>query len=78
LINSVLVSSTKKGNIISIVNGVITLANTTAALTVGDELTIEIDIDNVAKQGTDPSVTLTSVDEKIDDFYDTFDADMAL
>lgn len=50
MINSVLVSSTKKANIISVSNGVITLANTTAVLTVGDELTIEIDVDNVAKE----------------------------
>lgn len=42
---SVLVSSTQKGNIDSVVNGVITLANTTANLTVGDDLTIEIDTD---------------------------------
>ena len=49
---SVLVSSTAKSNITSVVNGVITLANTTAELSVGDELTIEIDIDNVAKEAT--------------------------
>lgn len=42
---SVLVSSTQKRNIVSVVNGVITLANTTASLTVGDDLTIEIDTD---------------------------------
>lgn len=47
---SILVSSTAKNNIVSVVSGVITLANTTAALTVGDELTIEIDIDNIAKE----------------------------
>lgn len=56
LINSVLVSSTKKANIVSVVNGVITLASTTANLTVGDELTIEIDIDNVAKTSDIPTV----------------------
>lgn len=50
LMASVLVSSTKKANVISVVSGVITLANTTAALTAGDELTIEIDIDNIAKE----------------------------
>lgn len=42
---SVLVSSIQKGNVVSVVNGVITLANTTANLTVGDDLTIEIDTD---------------------------------
>lgn len=47
---SILVSSTAKNNIVSVVSGVITLASTTAALTVGDELTIEIDIDNIAKE----------------------------
>lgn len=52
LVASVLVSSTKKGNVVTVQNGVITLASTTAALTVGDELTIEIDIDNVAKEAT--------------------------
>lgn len=53
---SVLVSSTAKNNIVSVVNGVITLASTTAALTVGDELTIEIDIDNVAKEATSQEI----------------------
>lgn len=53
---SVLVSSTAKNNIVSVINGVITLANTTAVLTVGDELTIEIDIDNVAKEATSQAI----------------------
>jgi hypothetical protein len=47
---SILVSSTAKNNIVSVISGVITLASTTAALTVGDDLTIEIDIDNIAKE----------------------------
>lgn len=37
-----------------------------------------IDLSGVAQQGSDPDVSLTSVDGKIDDFYDTFDADIAL
>lgn len=53
---SVLVSSTAKNNIVSVVSGVITLASTTAVLTVGDELTIEIDIDNVAKEATSQEI----------------------
>lgn len=56
MLASVLVSSTKKANVTSVVNGVITLASTTANLTVGDELTIEIDIDNVAKTSDIPTV----------------------
>lgn len=56
LVASVLVSSTKKGNVVTVQNGVITLASTTANLTVGDELTIEIDIDNVAKTSDIPTV----------------------
>lgn len=51
-----LVSSMQKGNVVSVVNGVITLKSTTAALTVGDELTIEIDLDNIAKKTDIPSV----------------------
>ena len=53
---SVLVSSTAKNNIVSVVNGVITLASTTANLTVSDELTIEIDIDNIAKEDTSQEI----------------------
>lgn len=35
------------------------------------------DLSTVAKQGSNPNTSLTSVDEKIDGFYDTFDADIA-
>ena len=38
---------------------------------------IELDTSDLAKQGSDSAVTLTSVDEKIDGFYNTFDADIA-
>ena len=36
------------------------------------------DLSTVAKQGSNSNTSLTVVDEKIDDFYDTFDADIAL
>lgn len=49
---SVLVSSTAKDNIVSVEEGIITLADTTAELNTDDTLTIEIDIDNVAKEDT--------------------------
>lgn len=35
------------------------------------------DLSTVAKQGSNPNTSLTSVDEKIDGFYNTFDADIA-
>lgn len=38
---------------------------------------IELDTSDLSKQGHDTTVTLTSVDEKIDGFYNTFDADIA-
>ena len=37
-----------------------------------------IDTSDLAKQGSNPDTSLTGIDEKIDDFYDTFDADIAL
>ena len=39
---------------------------------------IDIDTTEIAKQGDDSGVTLTGVDNKIDDFYYSFDADIAL
>ena len=42
------------------------------------DLVTRSELSDVAKQGDNPDVSLTSVDEKIDDFYDTFDADIAL
>ena len=51
-LSSVLVSSTAKDSIISVSNGVITLSNKTAPLKATDILTIEIDVDNVAKEST--------------------------
>ena len=36
------------------------------------------DLSTVAKQGSNSNTSLTVVDNKIDDFYDTFDADIAL
>lgn len=51
-LSSVLVSSTAKDNIISVSNGVITLSDKTASLKSTDILTIEIDVDNVAKEST--------------------------
>lgn len=56
LLASVLVSSTKKGNVVSVLNGVITLDSSTAILTNGDDLTIEIDIDNGAKESTSQTI----------------------
>ena len=38
---------------------------------------IDIDTSDLAKQGTNPNTSLTVVDDKIDNFYDTFDADIA-
>ena len=38
---------------------------------------IQIDDTTLAKQGTNPDTSLTIVDDKIDDFYDTFDSDIA-
>lgn len=37
-----------------------------------------IDTSDLAKQGSNPNTSLTGIDEKIDDFYETFDADIAL
>lgn len=75
----VICSSMQKNNIDSIVSGVVTYKNTIPVLASGDHITFEVDLgDNGAKQGSNPNVSLTSIDEKIDDFYDTFDADMAL
>lgn len=51
-LSSVLVSSTAKDNIISVNDGVITLSDKTASLKSTDILTIEIDVDNVAKEST--------------------------
>ena len=51
-LSSVLVSSTAKDNIISASNGVIILSNKTASLKSTDILTIEIDVDNIAKEST--------------------------
>lgn len=51
-LSSVLVSSTAKDNIILVSNGVITLSDKTASLNSTDILTIEIDIDNIAKEST--------------------------
>lgn len=70
---SVLVSSTAKNNIVSVVNGVITLVNTTANLTVGDELTIEIDIDNVAKEVTSQEI-LSDIGD-LDDIIEAINGD---
>ena len=41
------------------------------------DLVTRSELSGVAQQGDNPDVSLTSVDEKIDDFYDTFDADIA-
>lgn len=51
-LSSVLVSSTAKDNIISVNNGIITLSDKTASLKSTDILTIEIDVDNIAKEST--------------------------
>lgn len=51
-LSSVLVSSTAKDNIISVNDGLITLSDKTASLKSTDILTIEIDVDNVAKEST--------------------------
>lgn len=51
-LSSVLVSSTAKDNIISVSNGVIILSDKTASLKSTDILTIEIDVDNIAKEST--------------------------
>lgn len=55
-IPAVLASSMQKNNIVSVVNGVITLASSTAELSVGDKITIEIAIDNVAKEATSQEI----------------------
>lgn len=49
-IPAVLASSMQKGNILSVNSGVITLATTTPTLSEGDVLTIEIAVDNIAKE----------------------------
>lgn len=88
-----LVSTGCKENVESITyNGstntvIIILASTVPEIDASDKLTIkidmgesigDIDLSNVAKQGINSSTSLTVVDDKIDNFYDTFDADIAL
>ena len=68
----VICSSMQKSNIDSIVSGVVTYKNTFPVLASGDHITFEVDLgDNVAKQGTNSSATLTATQAALIDGNDT-------